>query len=298
MVADEAGDVLGEAGVVQAGADQPDGGAGPERVHAVLAPHADALLVGLQDRDRGDPARAEVAVQLGHVADPADVRRLVQDDEQRRIEPPARGFGRAGGCAQGRIGEGGNQRCGREPTCRSSSSPAPRAATHSTRLARLVAELRPADAVTVVADLARLPFYDADVESAGITAAVAQLRAATTAAALVVLVTPEYNGTVPGILGNAVDWLSRPPGQPALRGKPVLVLCASPTRYGGARAAEHLRAVLTRGATVLPAGLSVPTAHQRLCADEPDAQVLADLTELLAQPSTDTPGDLGLGRAI
>lgn len=159
-----------------------------------------------------------------------------------------------------------------------------RADSVNTRLARLVAGLRPADAVTVVADLATLPFYDGDLEAGGTPDGVAQLRAAIADADLVVVVTPEYNGTVPGLLGNAVDWLSRPAGQSVLRGKPVLVLSASPTRYGGTRAAEHLRAVLDRiGAAVQPTGLSVAGAHQRLYPGEPDPQVAADLTDLLTQ---------------
>ncbi len=154
----------------------------------------------------------------------------------------------------------------------------------NTRLARLVAELRPADVVTVIAHLARLPFYDADLEAEGTPKAVADLRTAVSAADAVVVVTPEYNGTVPGLLGNAVDWLSRPPRQSVLQGKPLLVLSASPTRYGGTWAAEHLRAVLARiGATVLPAGLSVAAAHQRLGSAEPDPQVVADLTHLLTE---------------
>jgi chromate reductase, NAD(P)H dehydrogenase (quinone) len=160
----------------------------------------------------------------------------------------------------------------------------------NTRLARLVAELRPADVVTVVSDLDRLPFYDADLEAAGAPDGVADLRTDVTAADVVVVVTPEYNGTVPGLLGNAVDWLSRPPRQSVLRGKPVLVLSASPTPYGGSRAAEHLRAALARlGATVLPTGLSVAAAHRRLAPAHPDPQVVADLADLLTETLDSAP---------
>ena len=109
------------------------------------------------------------------------------------------------------------------------------------RLAWLVARIRLFDTVTVVADLRRLPFYDGDLEARGVPQPVAELRATVTAADLVVVVTPEYNGTVPGLLGNAVDWLSRPARESVLRGKPMLVLSASPIPYGGVRAAGHLR---------------------------------------------------------
>lgn len=160
----------------------------------------------------------------------------------------------------------------------------------NTRLARLVSEIRPTDAVTVFNDLTTLPFYDADLEAAGTPAAVGELRAEVMAADLVIVATPEYNGTVPGLLGNAVDWLSRPTHQSALTEKALLVLSASPTPYGGTRAAEHLRSVLARiGAKVHPAGLSVATAHQRLNSAGPDPQLLVDLAELLATTLDPTP---------
>ena len=135
-----------------------------------------------------------------------------------------------------------------------------RRGSFNTRLAQLVREVRPQDRVTVVSDLAALPFYDADVEAVGVPPAVAALRGAVAAADVVVVVTPEYNGTVPGVLGNAVDLLSRPHGHSVLEGKPVLVLSASPSRFGAVRAADHLRSVLRRiGAVVL----SVAAAHLR-----------------------------------
>ena len=163
----------------------------------------------------------------------------------------------------------------------------------NTRLARLVRELRPQDRVTVVNNLAELPFYDADVEAIGIPPAVAALRGAVAAADAVVFVTPEYNGTVPGVLGNAVDWLSRPHGSSVLQGKRVLVLSASPSRFGGIRAAEHLRTVLERiGAVMLPGGLSVAAAHRHLGEPvDPDVarQVAGVLEQALGTPSAAEP---------
>ena len=100
----------------------------------------------------------------------------------------------------------------------------------NTRLARLVRDLRPADTVTIINDLNTLPFYDADLEeAAGFPPAVAALRERVAVADMVVAVTPEYNGTIPGVLGNAIDWLSRPPGGSVLDAKPTLVLSASPS---------------------------------------------------------------------
>ncbi|CAA9383489.1 MAG: hypothetical protein AVDCRST_MAG75-1135 [uncultured Propionibacteriaceae bacterium] len=154
----------------------------------------------------------------------------------------------------------------------------------NSQLAGLVADLRAQDAVTLVTDLSRLPFYDADLEAGTTPAAVVDLRAAVTAAELVVIVTPEYNGTIPGLLGNAIDWLSRPRGESTLRDKPLVVLSASPGQHGGTRAAGHLRAVLQRiGAAVLPTGLSVAEAHHRLSSSSPDPQLVTALSELLAE---------------
>ncbi|MBA2444701.1 MAG: NAD(P)H-dependent oxidoreductase [Nocardioidaceae bacterium] len=153
----------------------------------------------------------------------------------------------------------------------------------NTRLAHLVSELRPTDAVSVISDLTRLPFYDGDLEAAGTPDPVSDLRSAVATADLVVLVTPEYNSTIPGLLANAVDWLSRPRGESVMLGKPVLVLSASPTPYGASWAAEHLRSVLTHvGAAVSPDGLSVGSASERLGRADPDPSVMVTLTELLA----------------
>ncbi len=90
----------------------------------------------------------------------------------------------------------------------------------NTRLAQVVAAVRPEDTVTLMNDLDRVPFYNGDVEAAGVPAAVRELREAVAEADALVMVTPEYNGTVPGMLGNAVDWLSRPRASPCYRESP------------------------------------------------------------------------------
>ena len=71
----------------------------------MLAPHGDALLVGLQDGDRDDAARPEVGVQVGQVGDPADVRRLIQRHHQRRVQPPAEPLGAAFGGPHRGVGQ-------------------------------------------------------------------------------------------------------------------------------------------------------------------------------------------------
>lgn len=163
----------------------------------------------------------------------------------------------------------------------------------NTRLARLLAAAVPHGEVRVEHDLRRLPFYDGDLEAAGVPAAVEDLRAAVAAADAVVIVTPEYNGTVPGLLGNTVDWLSRPAGRSVLRDKPVVVCSASPTRFGGVRAAEHLRTVLVRVGARVAAGPAVAAAHERLEADalvdELGRQLAAALQEVLGDQSAALP---------
>lgn len=129
--------------------------------------------------------------------------------------------------------------------------------------------------------LTSLPFFDQDVEAAP-PAAVQQLREAVAAADRVVFVTPEYNGTIPGLLGNAIDWLSRPyAGSPAvLRGKPVVTVAASPGGVGGARALVSLRTVLgNAGAELLDVTLLAPEVHLRL---DDDAALVDELVAALA----------------
>ncbi len=85
-----------------------------------------------------------------------------------------------------------------------------------------------------------LPHYDADLQAAGWPAPVTAMAEAMRAADGIIIVSPEYNYSVPGVLKNAIDWLSRQPEQP-FKGKPVLIQSASPGVLGGARMQYHLR---------------------------------------------------------
>lgn len=129
--------------------------------------------------------------------------------------------------------------------------------------------------------LTALPFYDQDLEATP-AAEVVALRAQVAAADAVVVVTPEYNGSIPGLLGNAVDWLSRPYGAGALRGKPVVAVAASPGGVGGARAVVALRTVLgNAGAELVGPPVTVPEVDQLLEKGDLDAVVRA-VRELLS----------------
>ena len=93
-------------------------------------------------------------------------------------------------------------------------------------------------------------------------AVVAALRRTLAAADAVLIATPEYNGSIPGALKNALDWASRPFPDNCLRGKPVAVVGASTGMFGAVWAQAELRKVLnTIGAAVLDAALPVPAAH-------------------------------------
>ncbi len=107
---------------------------------------------------------------------------------------------------------------------------------------RAALELAPAGmAIETFDDLAAIPPYDEDVkQEQGFPPPVAALRARIKAADALLIVTPEYNYSVPGVLKNAIDWASRPPEQP-FDGKPVAIMGASPGALGTARAQYHLR---------------------------------------------------------
>ena len=110
-----------------------------------------------------------------------------------------------------------------------------RRGSYNSALLRAATTLMPADCELVVATIAGIPLYDGDVEAAeGIPAAVAQLKDAIAAADGLLLATPEYNNSVPGVFKNAIDWLSRPPSDAArvFAGRRVAIVGASPGGFG------------------------------------------------------------------
>lgn len=138
-----------------------------------------------------------------------------------------------------------------------------RAASYNRLLLRQAADLAPAgvDFVEWTGLAAVPPFSEDDEDQPG--AAVSALRDAITAADAVVVVTPEYNASLPGQLKNALDWASRPFPDNALRAKPVAVIGASPSPGGAQRAQAEARTVLGAiGARVLDTELRVPRAYQ------------------------------------
>ena len=88
-----------------------------------------------------------------------------------------------------------------------------------------------------------MPLYNADVQEKGFPAAAKALSDAIRAADGVMIVTPEYNYSAPGVLKNAIDWVSRMPDQPFI-GKPVAFQSASQGPLGGARVQYHMRQMM------------------------------------------------------
>lgn len=145
-----------------------------------------------------------------------------------------------------------------------------RADSHNTRLLHAAAELLPAGVTLEVwGGLAAVPPYDEDADGREpAPLAVLALRRALAKADAVLFATPEYNGSIPGQLKNALDWASRPFATNPLRRKPVAVVGASTGLFGAVWAQAELRKVLgTMGATVVEEDLPVPMAHDAFAAD-------------------------------
>jgi NAD(P)H-dependent FMN reductase len=132
-----------------------------------------------------------------------------------------------------------------------------RADSLNRRIAEALRDQAPEGVVVDIADgLHDLPFYNEDIDTEAVPASAQALRALVADADAVLAVTPEYNGTMPAVLNNAIDWLSRPYGASAISGKRFGVVGATPTPYGGKWAHEDARRSATiAGAQVIDAAL-------------------------------------------
>ncbi|HST69610.1 MAG TPA: NADPH-dependent FMN reductase [Solirubrobacterales bacterium] len=139
-----------------------------------------------------------------------------------------------------------------------------RRGSYNHALLREAAERLPAGAELVEFEqLREIPPYDADLEAEETPEAVAELRRAMREADAVLVVTPEYNHSIPGVLKNALDWASRPAGQSALMGKPAAVIGASTGMFGAVWAQAETRKVLgALGGRVVEAELPVARAKE------------------------------------
>jgi chromate reductase, NAD(P)H dehydrogenase (quinone) len=137
--------------------------------------------------------------------------------------------------------------------------------SHNTRLLHATRSVLPEGVELDVFDgLGAIPPFSEDDEHAP-NESVLALRDAIAAADAVLVATPEYNGSIPGQLKNALDWLSRPFATSPLRGKPVAVIGASTGLFGAVWAQAETRKVLkTIGSRVLDGELPVAQAHETL----------------------------------
>jgi chromate reductase, NAD(P)H dehydrogenase (quinone) len=161
--------------------------------------------------------------------------------------------------------------------------------SHNTRLLRAAALTLPPGAELELFDgLGAVPPYCEDADTEPAPEAVAYLRDEIAAADALLIATPEYNASIPGVLKNAIDWASRPFPDNVLRGKPVAVMGASTGLFGAVWSQAELRKVLRHaGAEVLDAELPVGMADQAFTPAgelaDPELRLrLADLLEALA----------------
>jgi chromate reductase, NAD(P)H dehydrogenase (quinone) len=162
--------------------------------------------------------------------------------------------------------------------------------SHNSSLLRAAAEhLPPGVELDLWEGLRDVPPYDQDDDVEPAPEAVARLRAAVAGADAVLIATPEYNSSIPGVLKNAIDWASRPRATTPLQNKPAAVIGATTGRFGAVWAQAEARKVLaSSGARVVDLELPVALAHEAFDADgalasaELDARAL-EVVEALAE---------------
>lgn len=135
--------------------------------------------------------------------------------------------------------------------------------------------------VTTYDGIVDLPFYNEDIDGETPPAAAVAFRAAIDAADAVLLVTPEYNGTIPAVLKNALDWSSRPFGASPISGKPLAAIGSAFGQYGGVWAHDDARKVAgIAGAKVLEdVKVAIPQSVVRFAETHPRED--AEVTELV-----------------
>ncbi|SFF17991.1 NADPH-dependent FMN reductase [Streptomyces mirabilis] len=162
-----------------------------------------------------------------------------------------------------------------------------RSGSHNRQLAEAAVKHAPEGVeVTLYEGLAEVPFYNEDIDTdERRPAAAVRLREAAARTAFL-LVTPEYNGTMPAVLKNAIDWLSRPFGSSALVGTPTAVVGTAFGQYGGVWAQDDARkSAGIAGATILEdARLAIPGSVTRFAENHPadDTEAVAQLRQVLS----------------
>jgi NAD(P)H-dependent FMN reductase len=157
-----------------------------------------------------------------------------------------------------------------------------RADSVNRKFAETLAALAPEGVnLTIAENLEQIPFYNEDLDGANVPAAAQTLREQVANADRLLVVTPEYNATIPAVINNAIDWLSRPYGVGAIVGKPLGVIGVTPTPYGGKWAHDDTRrsAKIAGAHIVEDVELSQSSLEVDVLTDE---QVLASARQALA----------------
>jgi NAD(P)H-dependent FMN reductase len=153
-----------------------------------------------------------------------------------------------------------------------------RRASFNTALLRAAAQLMPDGWELQIKMLHDIPLYDGDLEARGIPESVTSLKDAVAAADGLILSTPEYNNSMPGVLKNAIDWLSRPAAdiKRVFGGKPVALIGATPGGFGTILSQAAWLPVLRTLGTEFWSGGRLPVSRARSVFD--DAGRLTDQT--------------------
>jgi chromate reductase len=138
--------------------------------------------------------------------------------------------------------------------------------SHNVAVLRAAGDLMPAGMSLELYDLASLPFYNQDEDGERMPDSVREFKRKIADADALLIATPEYNHSIPGVLKNALDWASRPSGTAPTNGKPAAILGASPGGFGAVRAQLHLRQILaSMNVFVLPRPeVAIPFVGQKL----------------------------------
>ena len=159
-----------------------------------------------------------------------------------------------------------------------------RAESVNRKIAEAVKAQAPAGVSVEIAEgLEALPFYNEDIDTDDVPGAVTALRRRVAEADRILFVVPEYNGTMPAVLNNAIDWISRPFGEGAIKGKPTAAVGAAIGQYGGVWAQDDTRkSAKIAGAVVLD---DIAVAHAFPWGTNPaeDAEVVAQFVDAVAK---------------
>ncbi len=159
-----------------------------------------------------------------------------------------------------------------------------RSGSYNTGLLRAAQQLAPEGMVVDIADIAAIPLYNGDLDRDGGPAVVHELKETLRAADALLFAIPEYNYSIPGVLKNVIDWVSRPPQTSPLNGKPTAIMGAG-GRFGTVRAQLHFRqiAVFTNLLVLNKPELMVQAAWEKFDekGDLSDEQVREQVRDLL-----------------